>query len=203
MANYRVTVLGHFASGRTWSFRTHVSNSAALSVVQADWVSAVTGFWTDGAHGVETLYPTTTILDSVTTALLTPLFRESTKLSNTLALAGTSANDGMPEQDCVLVSLRGATVDKASRGRIHLPALDETLAVAGLIGSTPSTRISTAIGAMFGAMRSAGNAFFVYNVKTSAHDPVLFTPKTIVSQETDRVVRTLRVRVRKSRAQYV
>src|SRR5260370_1108804 len=103
MANYRVTVLGHFASGRTWSFRT----------------------------------------------------------------------------------------------------LDETLAVAGLIGSTPSTRISTAIGALFGAMRSAGNAFFVYNVKTSVHDPLLFTPKTIVSQETDRVVRTLRVRVRKSRAQYV
>src|SRR5258707_6574809 len=202
MANFRSRADGNFASGRTLSFRIHTSGGASAAAVQADWIAQLTGFWTNGAHGIETLIPTGTVLKSCTTSELSPLFRQMTTVENTLTLAGTSADDSMPEQDVVLVSLRGATVERSNRGRIHLPALAETAATGGLIGVTESTRVSTAIGALFGGMRTAGYTVFVYNTKVSVHDPVLYTPKTILSEEVDRVIRTLRVRSRKNPAVY-
>jgi hypothetical protein len=52
-------------------------------------------------------------------------------------------------------------------------------------------------------MRLAGHDPVVYNTKTSVHDPVAFTTKSIVTEEVDRVIRTLRPRSRGNRAVYV
>jgi hypothetical protein len=52
-------------------------------------------------------------------------------------------------------------------------------------------------------MRLAGHDPVVYNVKVSTADPVVQTTKSIVTEEVDRVLRTLRTRTKKRRAVYV
>jgi hypothetical protein len=203
MANYRCVASGVFASGRTWSFRQHFSSGSAISVVQGDWHTQIGSFWTNGSHGVETLYPTTTVLTLTSTAELDSSFREGNKQEATETLAGTGTDDGLPEQDCILISLRAAQVGRKNRGRIHLPAPIETVVDAGELQSTPSARASTAINALYAGMRLAGHTPFIYNVKVSPHDPVLFTQKDIVTELVDRQIRTLRGRSKGKRAVYV
>lgn len=207
MTIYRCVASGVFAGGSTWSFRQHFDSSAVIATIQADWFAQLNSFWTNGTHGVETIYPTGTILDlSKTSALAGIPFREGAQQSATMALPGTSADDGMPEQVCILVSLRGTDAGKKNRGRIHLPAPVETAAVGSELTSVLGTRVSTAIGALYDGMRLAGHNPVVYNVKISkvpTVDPVVQTIKTIVTEEVDRILRTERRRIRAKRAVYV
>jgi hypothetical protein len=207
MTIYRCVASGVFAGGATWSFRQHFDSSAVIATIQADWFAQLNSFWTNGTHGVETLYPTGTILDLSKTSALSGLpFREGAQQSATMALPGTSADDGMPEQVCILVSLRGADAGKKNRGRIHLPAPVETAAVGSELTNTLGTRVSTAIGALYDGMRLAGHNPVIYNTKVSkvpTVDPVAQTIKTIVTEEVDRILRTERRRTRSKRAVYV
>jgi hypothetical protein len=203
MTAYRCVASGVFSSGRTWSFSQKFVSSVAISTIQGDWHTQIGSFWTNGSHGVETIFPTGTVLTLTSTAALSALGREGLKQTATETLPGTSANDCLPEQNCILVSLRGASVGKQNRGRIHLPAPDETLITLGEMQSTPATRVSTAIGALYAGMRLAGHDPVIWNVKTSVHDPIAFTTKSIVTEEVDRVIRTLRPRSRKNTAVYV
>src|SRR6266550_2714952 len=67
MTLYRCVAFGTFLSGRSWSFRQNFSSSAVLATVQADWAAQVAAAWTDGTHGLQTLYPTTTVLTKART----------------------------------------------------------------------------------------------------------------------------------------
>lgn len=207
MTIYRCVASGVFAGGSTWSFRQHFDSSAVIATIQADWFAQLNSFWTNGTHGVETIYPTGTILDlSKTSALAGLPFREGAQQQATMALPGTSADDGMPEQVCILVSLRGTDAGKKNRGRIHLPAPVETAAVGSELTSVLGTRVSAAIGALYDGMRLAGHNPVIYNTKISkvpTVDPVPQTIKTIVTEEVDRILRTERRRIRAKRAVYV
>jgi len=207
MTVYRCLASGVFASGETWSFRQHFDSSAILATISADWSNQIQFAWTDGTVGLEVLYPTGTLLNLTTVAQLDGVpYREGAKLSTTQTLAGTLATDSLPEQNCILVSLRGVNVGKKNRGRIHLPAPAEDMAVGGLLGDTPSARASAAVDALYGDMRSAGHTPIVYNTKISkvpTVDPVIQTSKVIISQEVDRVLRTQRRRTAGRRAVYV
>jgi len=207
MTIYRCTASGVFAGGSTWSFRQHFDSSATTASIQGDWFTQINSFWTNGSHGVETLYPTGTILNLTKTAALSGLpFREGEQASATAALPGTSADDGMPEQVCILVSLRGANAGKKNRGRIHLPAPVETAAVGSELTSVLGTRVSAAIAALYDGMRLLGHNPVVYNTKISkvpTVDPVAQTIKTVVTEEVDRILRTQRRRTRAKRPVYV
>lgn len=203
MTIYRCVASGVFPSGRTWSFRQHFNSSSAISVVQGDWHTNIVSFWTNGTHGVETLYNAGTELTLTSTAQLDALFREGLKQSATETLVGTDTDNVFPEQIAILVSLRGASVGAKNRGRIHLPAPIRASATEGELGSVEATRVSTAIGALYGGMRILGHDPVIYNVHASVHDPVAFTTKSIVTEEVDRVLRTQRRRSRGNRAVYV
>jgi hypothetical protein len=209
MALYRCVAYGVYASGRPWSFRQNFSSSAVLATVQADWHAQIGSAWTNGAHGLETLYPTTTELNLTRTYALfltlgPPIKVKATAAAqNTEALAGTSANDGLPDQDATVVSLRTAGVGVNNRGRTFLPALDETIVVGDLIGSTQATRVTTAMTALRTGMAAAGHVQVIFNDRPTGLDPVTATTKPVTLCETDRVMRTQRRRVRKEAAQYV
>lgn len=204
MPVYRAVASGVFASGETWSFRQHFDSSASISTISGDWSSQINSAWTNGSHGLETLYPTGTELTQTSVAELSGVpYREGLKQVAVATLPGTSADDTLPEQVCILVSLRAASVGRLNRGRIHLPAPVETVATGGELDSTPSTRVSTAINALYDGMRLAGHTPVIYNVKASVHDPVVQTLKTIVTEEVDRVLRSQRQRTKKRRAVYV
>jgi hypothetical protein len=204
---YRCIASGVFAGGSTWSFRQHFDSSAVIATIQGDWFAQINSFWTNGTHGVETLYPTGTVLTLTQTSALSGVpFREGAQQSGTATLAGTSADDGLPEQTCILVSLRGAEAGKKNRGRIHLPAPVETAAVGSELTSVLGTRVSAAIGALYDGMRLAGHNPVIYNTKISkvpTVDPVAQTLKTIVTEEVDRVLRTQRKRTKSKVHVYV
>lgn len=214
MTLYRCTIKGVFASGRTWSVRQHFSSSATLATVESDWSAAVVDLYTNGTHGIQTLYPTTTIAELTQTYQLavTPVTTSTGVVDKVLAvavaqdthsLAGTSANDGLPDQDAVLVSLRTAGVGPNHRGRTRLPACDETIVTGDIMGNTEATRVSAAMTALRAAMASAGHTQVLFNDKVSARDPIVATTKPVTLSETDKVIRTVRPRVRKEAAQYV
>jgi len=209
MALYRCVAYGIYASGRPWSFRQHFSSAATLAAIQADWSAQTVAAWTDGAHGLQTLYPTTTVYNKARTyqlfLTLGPPIRvkAAAAAENAFTHAGTSANDGLPDQDATVVSLRTAGVGVNNRGRTFLPALDETIVIGDLIGTVPATRVSTAMTALRAGMSAAGHTQVIFNDKPTVHDPVTATTKPVTSCETDRVMRTQRRRIRKLPAQYV
>jgi len=209
MAIFRCVAKGVFASGRTWSFRQYFTSASVLATVQADWVAQTASLWTDGTHGLQTLYPTTTVFNqAVTYAMITLVgppekFIASQLATNSFTHAGTSANDGLPDQDAVCVSLRTAGVGPNNRGRNKLPAIDETIVTGDIIGNTEATRVTTAMTALRTGMAAAGHIQVILNDKVTPHDPVIATTKPVTLCETDRVVRTQRPRVRKELAQYV
>jgi hypothetical protein len=209
MALYRCVAYGVYASGRKWSFRQNFTSSAVLATVQADWDAQVLDAWGNATHGLETLYPTTTVLNKTRTyqlfLTLGPpiLVRASAAAEDTSTNAGTSANDGLPDQDATVVSLRTAGVGPNNRGRTFLPALDETIVVGDLIGSTEATRVKTAMTALRTGMAAAGHVQVLFNDRPTTHDPVTATTKPVTLCEVDRVMRSQRRRVAKSSAVYV
>ena len=194
---------GVFPDGRTWSNRLTLANTAATAGLLATWSTAVTNFWTDATHGVQTLYPVGTVLNQTSAAVLDSGMREGEKLFQTLSLPGTNVGDGLPDQDAILVSLRGTAVGKKNRGRMYLPGPADTVAIVGEMDNTSTTRVSTAIKALFNDMRAAGSTFYVYNAKASVHDPIPFTLKVISDEKVDRFIRSQRRRQEKNRAIYV
>jgi hypothetical protein len=208
MTMYRCVARGVYASGRPWSFRQYFTSAAVLATVQADWVAQTAAAWTDATHGLQTLYPTTTVFDRADTYQLALTLGPPIKLvsafqaTNSFTHAGTSANDGLPDQDAVVVSLRTAGVGVNNRGRTYLPAIDETVVTGDLIGSTQATRVTAAMTALRTGMAAAGHVQVILNAKATVLDPVVATTKPVTSCETDRVVRTQRRRVRKLAAVY-
>lgn len=204
MTIYRCTASGVFASGLTWSFRQHFNSVATVSAISGDWAAAVVSAWTDATHGIEVIYPTGTLLTATSAAALSGVpFREGLKQVAPTSHAGTLATDSLPENNAILVSLRAAAVGGRNRGRIHLPAPAEDQAVGGELGTTPSTRVSTAMNALYASMRLSGHDPVIYNSRVSVADPVVQTTKSIVTEEVDRVLRSMRPRTRKRRAVYV
>lgn len=209
MALYRCVAYGTYLSGRQWSFRQNFSSSATLATVEADWFAQVVAAWTDGTHGLQTLYPTTTsLLRTRTYSLFLTLgppilVKASAAAEDPAVHAGTSANDGLPDQNATVVSLRTAGVGVNNRGRTFLPALDETIVVGDVIGSVQATRVSTAMTALRAGMAAAGHVQVIFNDRPTVHDPVTATTKPVTLCETDRVMRSQRRRTRKSPAQYV
>jgi len=209
MTLYICVASGTYASGRKWTIRQKFSSSALLATVQADWAAEIAAVWTNGTYGLQGLYPTTTILQGATTyqmaLTLGPPIKEVASAAATSAFshAGVSANDGLPDQDAVLVSLRTAGTGPNNRGRTYLPAIDETIVVGDIIGNTPATQVTTAMTALRAGMAAAGHVQVIWNHEPTRRDPVIQTTKVVTSCKTDRVVRTQRRRVRKELAQYV
>lgn len=207
MTTFRCTASGSFPSGLKWSFRQHFESSATTGAVAANWASALTTWWNDGTVGMGLSYPTGTLFDLSTCAMLAGVpFRETEKIETTMALAGTLATDSLPESVCIVASLRAVEVGSRNRGRIHFPAPAEDMATGGVLTTAASTRVSTATDNLYAAMRSAGHTPVVYNAKVSkvpTVDPVVQTLKVIASQQIDKNLRSQRRRTRSRKALYV
>lgn len=209
MALFRCVASGTYLSGRTWSIRQNFSSAATLATVQSDWAAQIAAAWTDGTHGLQTLYPTTTVLTKARTYSLfltlgPPIkVKANAAAETTMSHAGTATGDGLPDQDSVDVSLRTAGVGVNNRGRTFLPAVDETIVTGDVLGSTPATRVTTAMTALRAGMAAAGHTQVIFNDRPTVHDPVTATTKPVTSCETDRVIRTQRRRTRKMVSQFV
>ncbi len=203
MTDYKLEVSGSYGTTRRWSWGCHVSSTADLATTVADWATQVVSFWTNGSHGVETLYATTTVLDTVTAIQLGSTFHEVQRIDSPTTLAGTAAGEEGAGQLAILVSLRNVMSGARNRGRFYLPSPAEDAVDEGILGSAQGTRVDVAVTSLFTGMRTAGYTFFVFNDAVHPLDPVIFTKKTITFEKVDKVLRTQRRRTQKLPAQYV
>jgi hypothetical protein len=211
MTLYRCQAIGVNPSTREWSFGIDFSSGSSLTVVAADWLTQITSFWTNGTHGVETVFPTTCVLETTRTASLAVVpvtiggvtvnkIREQAVHTDNPALAGTSTNPSLPDQNVVLCTLLTTAHGRGSTARIHLPAPDQTVVTAGEIGATETTRVSTSLNALLVGMAAAGHQPVKVTGKVTHTGTPVGTTVNITGGETDRIVRTLRQRVKRRRA---
>jgi hypothetical protein len=210
MTLFRCSMHGDQPSGRPWSLTLGVVSSATVSTVEGDWATQVTSAWTDGTHGLEALFPagtTVTLLRTeqlhVVTIGTVDKLRVNGIAEDPVALAGTAVGAALPEQNTILVPLRTSTPGREGRGRVHLPAPDETIVTAGELGSTQATRVSTAIEALRAGMAAAGHVPSLITAVKTTTGTAVGTTKPIVLVETDRVIRTMRIRNKSRAAVYV
>ncbi len=194
---------GSYGTGRRWSTGVHFSSGTDLVTALSDWATQVNSFWTNGTHGVQTLYATTTVLDTISVLQLGPTMHIVQELPNAVTLPGTAAGQEGAGQLAILASLRNPFAGARNRGRMYLPSPAEDAVNEGILGSTEGTRVSTAIIALFGGMRTAGYTPFVYNRTAHPLDPVAFTKKTLTMEKIDKVLRTQDRRTRQELAEYV
>lgn len=213
MTIFRCTATGVSPSGRSWSFRMHFTSGASVSAVEADWLTAMTAAWSTIANPLKAIYPAGTILETTKTESLAvvPLattppvdkLRATGVSTDNPAIAGTSANPALPDQNAILVSLRGVLPGREHRGRIHLPAPDQTLVTASELGATPAAHVSTAITGVLTSMQAAGCVPVVVNYAESKTGTPVGTTSPITFVEVDRIIRTVRVRNKREKAVYV
>jgi len=124
MPNYLLVAGGTIAGIQPWTIRAYAISGSAESVVQTSWNTAVQAYW--NTAGVKSGMPTSTVLTFTYTSTLTANFKQQTKTSNTLSIAGTSVGVACPDQLCTVATLRTALASKAGHGRWYLPAPDTT-----------------------------------------------------------------------------
>jgi len=197
MTDYKLELSGAYGTGRRWSTGFHVETSDDIATVVINWGFKVADLWTNGTYGLETLYATTTTVDTLSVIQLDATMHELQRVDATVALAGTAVTDEGANQLAILVSLRNVFAGERNRGRMYLPSPAEGAVAEGVLGATEGTRVSTAISALFTGLRAGGYVIFVFNRKASPRDLVPFTKKTITSEKVDRVLRTQRRRIRK------
>lgn len=203
MSDYLCRLIGHYGSGRPWTTAFHLSASDPPSTVLTNLATNVTSLWTDGTHGLETLYKTTTILDSVEVILLNANLGYQQRFGPTvLSLAGTSTDNPGADIDSVVVSLRTANVGPGEIGKMKLPSVVEGAIVNGELDATPQARIGNAMRAFRTAMTSGGQVWFIFNKEVTISKPVIRTRSTIINAEVSNIVGTVRKRVKHANRTY-
>lgn len=214
MTTFRCSAIGVSPSGRAWSFRINFNSGATIAVVENDWLTQITSAWTSGTHGLNLLFPVATVLETTRTAQLQVVpvtiggvtvnkLREVAVRSDNPALPGVATNPSLPDQNSVLVSLRTGLPGRENRGRIHLPAPDQTLVTASELGSTNASRASTAVIALLTGMAAAGHQPVIVTAKLPHTGTPVGSTRNITTAETDRIIRTERKRNKRQKAVYV
>lgn len=185
MTDYYCQVHGTFADGETWSTGLHVTSARIPSDMLTTWAGAITNAWTNATYGLEALLPTATVATSATVATLGPTMRETAKIQQTLALPGTAAGDTLPYLNSAVISLRSNNIQRKGRGRLYMPAFEETFVNNDVVIPSATARLKSAWQSVYSAIIADGSTVFVFNRKdTSAlHPPVIpaFTKEIITS----------------------
>jgi hypothetical protein len=165
MTDYFAQVHGKFASNDVWSFGWRVTSNQTPSAFLTTWSNAWVAAWTDGTHGLDALYNTTTSIQSFSVATLNASMHQTAKVELVSAQPGTSSDTALPDLNAICVSLRSTNIQKHGRGRTFLPAPVEGIVDTGLYTSTAMTRVKAAVTAVRSAITADGSTQFVTNLK--------------------------------------
>lgn len=182
MTDYYTQLHGSFGDGTPWSTGLHITSNQSEASLATTMVNAWFAAWTDTSHGLEALYPTTTSTDTVSVATLNGTMKEVSKTVLAAVNPGTTSGDSLPFRLATLVSLRSPSIQKHGRGRMFLPAMDETFVNADLLTSAAATRVSAAIAELFAAIRADGSTVFVTNKKALKDGTPAYQKTVITSQ---------------------
>jgi len=160
MTLFKMTLGGTTAEGR-WSFGFHTTNTgddpaAALTKFQ----TGVAAMW---AGGIDAFMSTNITYDLQTVVSI----NQSTgvqiaRADGAVSDAGTTANEDLPAQVSLCISLKTALATRAGRGRIYLPPYDVTEMDTGRLVAADQTTTQTKVKAMFDSLISAGHTPVLY-----------------------------------------
>jgi hypothetical protein len=172
VTDYYAKVIGQYATGRRWTTGLHITSNQTRDALATTWRNAILNMWTDPAHGIQTLYPVATSVESVEVVQLDGKLLGVSKTDLATVVPGTSTADTLPWQEATLISLRGTSIKKYGRGRMYLPALAEDQVNGNILIPAAQTRIKTAILAVFSAINADGSTVFTAprNVKKPPKD---------------------------------
>lgn len=182
MADYKCHVFGHYSGGTKWSWGWYVTSTSPAATLLTTWATAVTDWWTNGTYGMDTLYPTSTILDGVDCVTLDDHFKYMARVQESLTLAGTSSDAGLPAECAMLLRLESPGLYPNQRGRTYLPAPVEGIYDGTQFSAIGAGRAGTAARALHFAIASAGNVTFVHTgAEISKHGVPAYTKTTITN----------------------
>lgn len=198
MTDYLCKVDGHFQNGESWTWAWNVTSSQTPSALTTTMVAALTDMWTNGSYGLDSQYPTTTVMDQVEVITLNGTYRHMSKTTGNLALAGTSSDNGLPNTTTMVIHKQSPGLQRYQRGYTRLPAPVEGIVVNGVYTSTAVTRFGNAMRAVRNAIAADGSTVFVHLGKTAAKDGTPAYSKTVITTvEASNKPGTLRPRTRK------
>lgn len=198
MTDYAVKVNGHYQNGEAWSWSWDVTSSQPPATLLTTMEAALTDMWTNGTYGLQSQYPTTTVMDSVEVITLDGTYRHKSKVSGILSLAGTSSDNGLTNATTMVVHKQSSGLQRYQRGFTRLPAPVEGIVVDGVYTGTAVTRFGNAMRAVRNAIAADGSTLFVHLGKNAAKDGTPAYSKTVITTvEASNKPGTARARVRK------
>lgn len=184
MADYYARIKGHMPSGRGWGTGLHITSTDTASDLLTIWAAQVTSWWTDGTHGLNTLYATGTVIDTVDVATFNGVGQVIARTApTTLTLAGTSADTALPDRDSAVVTLRGTGIGPGTIGHMKLPPPVEGVVVNGEFTSTFYDRVGVASRALVSGVSADGSQVFIWNREATLHKPTAFTKTIMVTAQ--------------------
>lgn len=184
MADYFARIRGHYASGRTWSTGLHITSTDTAAALLTIWAAQVTSFWTDGTHGLNTVYSTGTEIDSVDVATLNGTMRTVARTTpTTLSLPGTSADTALPDLNSAVVTLRATAIGPGTIGHMKLPAPVEGTVVGGEFQPTFYDRVGVAARALLSGVSADGSQVFIFNREATISKPLAYTKTVMVTAQ--------------------
>jgi hypothetical protein len=168
MPHFRCTARGHTIQGEQFIFTLHVTEAVLIaSDILPTWVTALTDMWGTGvgpAAGLAQLYSTDYGIDQAIVDELDPVTGKNVRQAQSgMGLVGESADQPLPPQNAVVVSLRTALPTRAGRGRFYLPGPVVTTLDAGVLTAGNVTIIVNAAADLIGDMNDAGATVEIYH----------------------------------------
>jgi len=160
MALYHLRASGVWEESEVFNFGLHVTSSAATAAVAQSWSLALTEAWSGAGTPTGALnaaYSTGVRIDTATASLLTQTSGQQTARADVAVnLVGTSAEDSLPPQIAIVVSLRTELANRAGRGRFYLPSPATNAVTAGRLTTAIQQNVVNAMTRMFASLDSAG-----------------------------------------------
>lgn len=176
MALYHLRASGVWEESETFTFGLHVTSSASTAAVADSWAAALTEAWSGAgtpAGALNAAYSAGVVINQATAALLTQTSGQQTaRADRAVNLVGTSAEDSLPPQVAVVVSLRTEVANRSGRGRFYLPAPAVNAVSAGRFTTALQQNFVNAWTRAFAALDSAGATPVLFSRTTFANTTI-------------------------------
>lgn len=189
MTFFRGSFQGSLPQGDQFVSNLHILSSGTLAAVHATFAGAATTFW----NALKVYLPPQTSLDNIVTTELNPANGKNVSaLVNAVGIVGTGVAPAVPQQTCILVSLRTSNASKAGRGRQYFPSpVVGALDPLGTISTVSSAAIDTAYTAMMTTINGSGQLVIQHGGFTH-RDPAGVPQYTPLSSDPVTVVQVYR-----------
>lgn len=175
MTLYRHTINGVYP-GEEWSTTIHTTSTLSLEAAQGAWTTAWQQMMLGADPPADNIDQFISTLVSTTTASTSQLDavtgRQTAKVEDDLAQAGTSTAALLPPQNSVVVSWGSVSATRSGRGRMYLPAFTVVALDDGLVLSAAQTKIKAAAQNLLDSFSGAGVTPVLLNRVSKATTPI-------------------------------